>query len=148
LLRRVSDANKSIKQVHIISSSSLAFQSDSKIKEIGPLWMGAIQDRAALLGVSDALSMLQCGSERQMRALLGLLMDEAEAPPFFYTLNSIASSLKISPPSRATLFRIFQENNHGIWRTHIDPTGFKTDASETEIIEIFHQAKRIDEQKD
>ena len=76
-----------------------------------------------------------------MRALFLLLEEEAEAPPFFYTLNSIASVLQTSPPSRSALFKALQDKGFGVWRTHIDPTGFKTDATRTEIIDAFNEAK-------
>jgi len=145
ILRRVSDANKSMEQVQIISSSSLAFQSEKKHRDIGPLWMGMMEDAQTIGDITDMIPMLHCGSEREMRSLLELLKKEACAPPFFYTVNAIASVLKTSPPSRSTLFQVFQERNLGIWRTHVDPTGFKTTATESEIIEAFHQAKQVDQ---
>jgi len=147
LNRKITDANKSMNNVQTISSSQLAFQKDSTKKKIGPLWMGTIQDQTTLHGLYETLPYIPCGSEKHMITLLELLTDEAEAPPFFYTVNSIASYLNISPPSRKTLFTVFEDHDHGIWRTHIDPTGFKTDANEKEIIEIFLQAKNIDEHK-
>jgi tRNA (guanine26-N2/guanine27-N2)-dimethyltransferase len=141
LFRSVKEANQSTKNIRTISSSSVPFQSTAGSHDIGPLWIGLMQHKPTIQWIIQSLNSLSLGTVKPMRSLFLLLEEEAEAPPFFYTLNSIASELQTSPPSRALLFKALQDKGFGVWRTHIDPTGFKTDAPRTEIIDAFNIAK-------
>ncbi len=137
----VSLANKCIKEIKTIPASFPFLKSKTK-KQIGPLYMGIIQDASLIKPVRSIVLQRPLGSKHELLGLLNLLEEEAEGPPFFYTINTIASALNTSAPSRKALFHRLQDNGYFVSRTHLDPTGFKTDASEEDIITAFHQAKK------
>ncbi len=68
---------------------------------------------------------------------MSLLEEEADAPAFFYTADSLASSLKCSLPKMKIIFEKLQNKGYNVVRTHFSPTGFKTDASVDEIKKVF-----------
>ena len=103
--------------------------------------MGATQYKLAIQEILHICDRFTFGTKQNIRSLLLVLEEEAEAPPFFYTLNTIASELKTSPPSRDILFDILRDHGYDVWRTHIDPAGFKTNATKTTIINAFNEAK-------
>jgi tRNA (guanine26-N2/guanine27-N2)-dimethyltransferase len=73
--------------------------------------------------------------------LLDHLEEEADAPPLFYTTDKVASLLKISTPSRKTLFEQLKKKNYQVTQTHFHPMGFKTNAPKNVIIAMFKTEK-------
>jgi tRNA (guanine26-N2/guanine27-N2)-dimethyltransferase len=76
-------------------------------------------------------------SAPQLKRLLLLLEDEADGPPFFYTINDLSSRLKQSPPSMDHIVDLLRAKGFGVTRTHCTPTGFKTDAPLDVIEGVF-----------
>ncbi len=132
----VKEANHTISQIKTISAD-FPFLKNTTKKEIGPLYMGNIQSASIIKQIRSIVFQKTFGSKHEMLKLLNLLEEEAEAPAFFYTINTIASALKTSAPSRKTLFQTLQKQGFFVCRTHHDPTGFKTNASKQDIINAF-----------
>ena len=132
----VKKANQTISKIKTIQPDFPFLKQISK-KEIGPLYMGNIQSASIIKHIRSIVFQKTFGSKPQMLKLLNLLEEEAEAPAFFYTINTIASALKTSAPSRKTLFQALQKKGFFVCRTHHDPTGFKTNAGKEEIINAF-----------
>ena len=137
----IKNANNTIDQISTVSSSKIPFIKETKEKQIGPLYMGFIQSAQAIQHMRSIILQKSFGSKHQMLSLLNILEEESNAPAFFYTINSIASVLKTSAPSRKAFFKVLSDQGFFVSRTHINPTGFKTNASEKEILNAFKEAK-------
>ena len=132
-----SKANETIDNISYISSSKLDFLPRKPEETVGPLWLGKIGDRIIIKKLID-ISMTKTFNDRhKLLSLLYRLEGEVDAPAFYYTTNDIASHLKTSPPSLNILFEKLREKGYNVVRTHLDPTGFKTDAPLDIIKSLF-----------
>ena len=61
--------------------------------------------------------------------LLGIMLAEAEFPPYFYTLGEIGTRGKIDIPKRSHLITGLQNKGYQATVTHINPQAIKTNAS-------------------
>jgi len=104
---------------------------------VGPLWLGPLQKKTVVQEIRTLLSIIQVNTKPQLWRLFSLLEDEAEAPPFFYTINDLSSLLKVSPPPMEQVITRLRGNGYLVTRTHCTPTGFKTNAPLPVIIEVF-----------
>jgi len=77
----------------------------------------------------------------ELLKLLDLLENEADVPPFFYTTDNIAASLKTSVPRMSYIFEKLKEKEYEVAKTHFSPIGFKTNAPKDQIEEIFKQRR-------
>ena len=134
-------ANESAKNISFIKSNELVFSSKNCETEIGPLWLGRIQNKNVIKELRTLLFEKKLNTKNVLWKLLDLLEDEADAPPLFYTTDSVASSLKLSPPKMEKIFEKLQSEGYTVTRTHFSPTGFKTNASKKLIEEIFKGEK-------
>ncbi len=69
--------------------------------------------------------------------LLGQLVEEADAPAFYYDLHEMCHKLGCASPAFSTVMRKLVENGFSAYRTCFCPTGIKTDASSAEIAKIL-----------
>lgn len=137
LKNSVSYANETIQQIQPVSSKLLEFTEVAEEKTIGPLWLGPLQHKQMIDELIGLLFRKTINTKKELLSLLNLLSDEANSPAFYYTTNGIASKLKRSPPSLKTVFSHLQMKGYQVTRTHMDPTGFKTNAPLSEIETIF-----------
>ena len=133
-------ANESVDNLKSINSKKLFFSS-KQTTEIGPLWLGKIQNKNVIEEIRTILPGKQLNTKNILWGFLDLLEEEADASTFFYTTDDIASLLKISPPRMEHIFEKLEEKGYAAARTHFCPTGFKTNASRDEIELIFRQVK-------
>jgi len=138
---RVSYANTSISHFSTISSKELDVFSDDQETTIGPLWTGRLQHKKTIQALRTILFDKHLQMKRELLRLLDMLEEEANAPPFFYTTENVASVLKLSPPRMETIFDKLKNKGYDVFRTHYTPTGFKTNAPRDEIEVIFMQQK-------
>ncbi len=132
--------NKTVDNLKIINSKELFFSS-KQTTEIGPLWLGKIQNKKVIEELRTILSGKQFSTKNILWIFLDLLEEEADASAFFYNTNDIASLLKTSPPKMKYVFEKLKERGYDAARTHFCPTGFKTNASREEIEIIFKNQK-------
>ena len=104
---------------------------------VGPLYMGNLQKKQVVKELRTNLFEKQLNTKSDLWRLLQMLEEEADAPPFFYTVETIASQLKVDLPKRETLFEYLRGKGFSVARTHISPTGLKTNASLKEIEAAF-----------
>jgi len=136
----ISYANKSVDNMKSINSKELFFSS-KQITEIGPLWLGKIQNKNMIEDLRTILSGKQLNTKNILWGFLDLLEEEADASAFFYTTDNLASLLKIAPPKMEHIFEKLKEKGYDASRTHFSPTGFKTNAPRDEIETIFKHQK-------
>ena len=113
---------------------------DHKIKVMppvstaGPLWLGPLFDKDFVDGL---VPMPHMASNKALERTMTLWREEARAPPFYYTVDSLGSHFKGSPPRIEELIAAFRERGRVATRTHITPIGFRTDAPHDEVLELF-----------
>jgi len=129
-------ANDSMKKYSVIKSNELIGNQTTK-KDIGPMWIGALQDKRVIQELRTILFEKQIKTKNKSWILLDLLEEEADAPNFFYTTDGLASDLKKSPPKMKIIFEKLKNNGYNVFRTHFSPTGFKTNSPITEIKSVF-----------
>jgi len=103
----------------------------SKTFLAGPLWLGEMYDKEILN------EMLIFEKNSEAKKLLEIINEECNMPPFFYTLDAIASKLKKEEPKVIEMIEKLRKNGFKASRTHLHPKGIKTDASYEEFISIF-----------
>ncbi len=136
----VGRANKSASNMKYATPKEL-FSSRENAADVGPLWLGKIENKKVIHELISYVLNKKLNTKGEILKLLDLLENEADAPPFFYTTDNMASSLKTSTPSMNHIFEKLKEKGYDVARTYFSPTGFKTNAPRDEIEEIFKQGK-------
>jgi len=135
-----SKANDSMKNYSIVKSNEL-FTSKTKIAKIGPLWVGKLQNKKTVSELRTILFEKQLNTKNDIWKLLDLLEEEADAPAFFFTTDSLSSMLKLPLPKIKDIFEKLRSKGYVVMRTHFSPTGFKTNAPLDKIKEVFKEHK-------
>ena len=125
-------ANKSIEKIKTIEKDNFIGIKKTD-KEIGPLWMGNIQDKKSIKEIRTTLFEKELKTKNQLWKILDLLEEEADSPIFYYTTNSISKILKKSPPKMSEIFEKISMTGHIVTKTHFNPAGFKTDMPLSDI---------------
>lgn len=131
-----SNSNDSMSNYSTISKNENVGTKTTK-NDIGPMWMGKLQDKITLQELRTILFEKQLKTKNEVWKLLDLLEEEADAPNFFYTTDRLASILKKSPPKMETIFEELKNKKYSVFRTHFNSTGFKTNAPKSEIEKVF-----------
>jgi tRNA (guanine26-N2/guanine27-N2)-dimethyltransferase len=129
-------ANNAMEQFSIIPAQNVPLSTNER-SWVGPLWLGKLERRTILEEVRTMLFTKKLRTKNQLWALLHLLEEEADAPPFFYTTSDLSSLLKVSPPTMGHIFQRLEQLGYLATRTHCTPTGFKTNAPFDVIKEVF-----------
>jgi len=132
----VSNANDSMKYYSAIKKDELVGIETTK-KDIGPLWMGRLHNKRAINELITILFKKKLKTKNKSWKLFDLIQEEADAPAFFYTTESLASILKKSPPKLEIVFEKLKNKGYEVYKTHFSSTGFKTNASKKEIEKVF-----------
>ena len=100
----------------------------------GPFWGGELFDREHI----SAMDPKDMSAEKRCAKMLSLWKDEIDDIPLMYEISEISSFLKMTtPPFEKYLERM---NEYGrTSRTHISPTGFKTELSLDEVLSVFKE---------
>jgi tRNA (guanine26-N2/guanine27-N2)-dimethyltransferase len=129
-------ANESMKKYSVIKSKE-RIGAEETDNDIGPMWIGRLQDKKVLRDLRTILFERQVKTKNESWRLIDLLEEEADAPNFFYTTDSLASLMKKSPPKMEKIFDNLKNKKYDVFRTHFSQTGFKTNASLEEIKRRF-----------
>ena len=98
----------------------------------GPMWGGPLFDKD-LVDNMEVPATVQEG--RRCEKYLGLWKEELDIP-YFYTLNEVASHLRMSPPRMDMALEKLREAGRAS-RTHITPEGFRTDVSLKDMLALL-----------
>lgn len=97
----------------------------------GPLWLGALHDRAVLAPMLDQA--LAWGWQATA-ALLTVMQAEATLPPYYFTLPEIGRHGRMDIPKRERLMAVLGDRGFRVSRTHFDAQAIKTDATLADCI--------------
>jgi tRNA (guanine26-N2/guanine27-N2)-dimethyltransferase len=132
----VSSANESMSNFKVIKTGEhVGYEKTDK--DIGPLWMGRLQNKKIFSDFRGVLFEKKLGTRNELWKLMDLLEEEADASAFFYTTESISSFLKSSAPKRDILFESLKSKGYNVCKTHFISTGFKTNSSINMIEKVF-----------
>lgn len=98
----------------------------------GPIWGGRLFDRDLL----DRMSPEGMADEKRCARSLEVWREEIDSNPYMYDMSEVASCLKVSTP-RYDVFMDALAQCGRVSRTHISPTGFKTEVPLEKIKEVF-----------
>ncbi len=131
-----SAANASMKHFVCVSTKDVPL-SQGNTGVVGPLWLGKLQKKTAVQEIRSLAPTKGLKTKPQLWRLFDLLEEEADAPPFFYTISDLASHLKVSPPTMQHVMEQVKNKGYIITRTHCNPQGFKTNAPSDVVTEVF-----------
>ena len=122
----------------------------------GPMWLGELWDADFLAGaLGDFNDRMADGAKagaggagpaapfangKRLARQLEAMKEEAGMPAFFFELDECARRFRIGPPKLSRLLETLRREGFKAARTHFTPTGFRTDAPQTELERIFHAA--------
>jgi len=141
IVRGKNNANKSINQLKLFNPAEFKPLKSNDIREIGPLWLGNLQNNRNIKEIRTMLFEKELNTKNSLWKLISILEEEADAPPFFYTTDGLASDLKMTTPRIDDIFEKLQNKGFNVYKTHFCPTGFKTNASLDIIKEVFKKDK-------
>jgi len=108
------------RKIEILPSSEICPECGVRIKLIGPLWIGEMQDRSFLEKLSEEL-------DSEARELTEKLINELDTP-MCYDHHALCSLKKKSASKIDDLLSALRERGHKASRVHFSGTAFKTDA--------------------
>ena len=110
----------------------------SKISVAGPLWIDKIFDKQF---VEDMiLKVPELSVDKICEKTLQKCLLESQMPGTYFTLDEIASRMKLSPPKLEDAIKNLQKNGYVASPTSFCPTGFRTNANINQIIGVFGSA--------
>lgn len=109
----------------------------------GPLWLGNLLDSEFVKGMLDLLPSATIGTYNRALKLLERCYEESFGPTTFYDLHKVCKVLKISAPPLTDVLEKLREEGYFASRTHIKPTGIKTNASVETIKTIILSVKQL-----
>ncbi len=106
-----------------------------KIAPSGPVWVGKLFDRKFCESALDIAK--ERNFERSIK-FLSKAVEEADAPPLYYNIHKICSSLKIEPPKDEVLIRKLKKAGFVGTRTHMgQDVNFRVNCSIEELKRIL-----------
>jgi tRNA (guanine26-N2/guanine27-N2)-dimethyltransferase len=100
--------------------------------DVGPLWAGPLHDVELLRRMRPRDYMPGVVSR-----YLETWMEEAEAPPLFFTTDEVASALRIQAPRIIRAVEALRAAGFQACRTTFHPKGIKTDAPWEEVLRVL-----------
>lgn len=113
----------------------------SVLKIGGPLWLGNLMDAGYVKKMLDLLPSMNIKNDKKALKLLERCYEESLGPVTFYDLHIICKVLKISSPPIYDVLEKLKKGGYFASRTHIKPTGIKTNAPLEELKKIIYMSK-------
>ncbi|HMK82465.1 MAG TPA: tRNA (guanine(10)-N(2))-dimethyltransferase [Candidatus Bathyarchaeia archaeon] len=106
----------------------------------GLLWLGTLWDVNCVNNMNDYSGLIASARIGDLQKLVGQIDEEAMAPPFYYRVDLVASSLRINSPRIGLIVKALRDMGYVATRTHFHPNAFRTDAP---IIRIRSELSRL-----
>ena len=135
-------ADESMQRCCMMPPQHILFPLCNNKASVGPLWMHHLHDLVALKQIRTILFTKELNTKHHIWKLLSLFEEEAEAPPFFYTTDDVASFLKTSPPKIEDIFQHLKQQGFLVTPSQFGSTSFKTNASFEDVKEAFKYEMR------
>jgi tRNA (guanine26-N2/guanine27-N2)-dimethyltransferase len=103
----------------------------------GPLWLGEILNTDYIGDMLDLLPSFKLNNDKKVFKLFLRCYEESKGPVTFYDLHKICKVLKISAPPLYDVLEKLKSEGYFASRTHIKPTGIRTNAPIDELKKII-----------
>lgn len=107
---------------------------NSQAKLAGPLWIENLHDKDFVDSMISKEKDLIV--DKSCIVFLDKCKEEMGMPPAYFTLDEIGHRKQSAPPSLVKIIEKLKETGYRATRTSMNPTGFKTDATITEILSL------------
>ncbi|HEU04002.1 MAG TPA: tRNA (guanine-N1)-methyltransferase [Nitrosopumilus sp.] len=101
----------------------------------GPLWIGQLFEKQFLETIKDEIPNYTV--DKNCEKVISKSILESEKPSTYFTLDEIASKMKVSPLRLDRAISKLESNGFVASPTSLNPTGFRTNARIDQILEIF-----------
>ena len=101
----------------------------------GPLWIGKLFDKTFVTAMKGEVEKIQV--EKRCSGILDKCIEEEGLPPMYYTLDEIASRTKSAPLGLEMAISRLHNSGYQASRTSLNPTGFRTNAKISQIVNIL-----------
>jgi tRNA (guanine26-N2/guanine27-N2)-dimethyltransferase len=108
----------------------------------GPLWLGNIQNESFCELLRKENTRVAFRNSARIDALLSLAGYESEAPALHYVVDEFSSKLQLPEPSLLSIIKMLLERGFEAGPTHFNSRGFRTNASASEIQDLFKEAAK------
>ena len=106
-----------------------------KIEAAGPLWIDRIFDKDFVEAMKDEVKNLTVNKKCDI--ILEKCYEESDLQPMYYTLDEIASRMKLAPLKLDNAIQKLRDSGFNASRTSLNPTGFRTNCQINDILKIF-----------
>ncbi|CAG12504.1 unnamed protein product [Tetraodon nigroviridis] len=105
----------------------------------GPLWAEPIHEPAFVHKVLSAVSANPCrfGTSKRIEGMLSMVTEELEDVPFYYTLDSLSSSIRCNTPPMLQFRSALLHAGYKVSLSHACKNGIKTDAPPAALWDIM-----------
>lgn len=103
----------------------------------GPLWIGAIFDKAFCEETFKVAESSTLSNRRELSKILKLIISEADGPPTFYTIDAISHKYKLKQPKMQHLIEILRSHGFYASLTHFNFKGFRFSGDIAELTKIL-----------
>lgn len=100
--------------------------------DIGPLYLGNLADKCLLARMKP-----QPQLDPKCKKLVSILNDESALPPGYLHTDLLSRQAKVAPPTVEKTIELLVTHGFKASRTHVDPKGIRTDASETDVVRLL-----------
>jgi len=101
----------------------------------GPLWIGQLYEKQFLETMKDEISNYTI--DKNCEKVISKSILESEKPGTYFTLDEIASKMKVSPLKLDSSISRLESRGFKASPTSLNPTGFRTSARIDEILDVF-----------
>lgn len=108
---------------------------NSNVDLAGPLWTGQLFDKQFLEEMFSEISNYTV--DKNCEKIISKCIQESEKSPTYFTLDEIASKMKVSPLKLDNAISRLESNGFESSPTSLNPTGFRTNARIDKVLEIF-----------
>jgi tRNA (guanine26-N2/guanine27-N2)-dimethyltransferase len=109
----------------------------SPFQMAGPLYLGPINDKKFCEETLSDLSERKFKQKSSEMKLLGLLIEEAELPPFYYDIHYVAKKQHLKIPKTDVLLDRLKQRGFSVGHAHFCDTAVKTNALFAEFVEAL-----------
>ena len=106
-----------------------------KVETAGPLWIDRIFDKDFVEAMKDEVKNLTVNKKCDI--ILEKCYEESDLQPMYYTLDEIASRMKLAPLKLDNAIQKLRDSGFNASRTSLNPTGFRTNCQINDILKIF-----------
>jgi len=108
---------------------------NAKVDVAGPLWIGRMFEKKFIELMFEDIENQTV--DKNCEKIVSKCIRESEKPGTYFTLDEIASKMKVSPLRLDKAISKLESNGFVASPTSLNPTGFRTDARIDEILKVF-----------